>query len=410
MTTHKRKYNCYIYSKDNMIKKKTYHISASIASKILSINNSKDSKQLQLWLDEKKSNQDLFDKLDNPSYRESYNKNIGKFNANEAWDKIEYKLLTPTKKRVISFNFYKYAAISLLTLSLGLSTHYLVNNSSLFVKESTISLITSSKASLTLANGDVIDLTKDTAYVTKQLNFTVDERSETIVYNINAQEIGSQNKKEEQYNVISTDIGKDYRIVLPEGTIAHLNSGSTLKFPTLFLSNKREVEVSGEVLFDVQEDKTKPFIVKTKNMTIEVLGTTFNVNSYEDNDAVYTTLLSGSLKVSDSNNSVIISPNQQAIYNKVNSAITVKEVETEVYSSWSQGAFVFKDEKLFNIIKSINRWYDFDFIFRDQESKDIRVGMNISREENFDKIYETLQNSGLFNIEKRGKTLIFSKK
>lgn len=395
--------------KVTMIKKRIFKISASIASKILSVNNFADNKQIDGWLNEKTANKELLNKLSNLEFRASYNRDIQKFDANEAWENIEYKLLTTNNRKSIPFKFYKYAAVAMLVLSLGISTHYLINNSSLFVKESTISLI-SSKASLTLANGDIIDLTKDTSCVNKLFNIVVDGKTETIIYNTNLQEIAAQKINATEFNTISTDIGKDFRIVLPEGTIAHLNSGSSLKFPSIFTNDKREVEVSGEVLFDVQEDKSKPFIVKTKNMRIEVLGTTFNVNSYEDNDAVYTTLLSGSLRVSDANNSVIISPSQQAVYNKENSSITVKEVDTEVYSSWAHGGFVFKDETLVNIVKSINRWYDFDYIFRDVQSKEIRIGMNINREENFDKIYETLKNSGLFNLEKRGKTLIFSKK
>lgn len=392
-----------------MIKKKIFKTGATIASKILEASNSKDNKQLQEWLNQKSSNKDLFEKLSNPSYRDAYNENLKQFNTTKAWDNIEYKLLQSNKKRTFTFGFYKYAAISLLVLSLGLTTHYLVNNSTLFIKDTPITLI-SSKASLTLANGDVIDLTKDTSYVKKLSNFIVDIANETVVYNANLEATAHQESTTIELNTITTDVGKDYKIVLSEGTIAHLNSGSSLKFPSLFSNNIREVEVTGEVLFDVQEDSKRPFIVKTKSMLIEVLGTTFNVNSYEDNNFTYTTLISGSLKVSDSKNSTIISPNQQAIYSKENSSITVKEVETDIYSSWTQGDFVFKDETLFNIIKSINRWYDFNFIFRDQECKEIRIGMNIGRAENFDQIYETLKNSGLFTIDKRGKTLIFSKK
>lgn len=392
-----------------MIKKKIFKISSIIASKILGVSNSKDNKQVEDWLYQRKSNRDLFEKLDNPTYRDSYNKNLEKYDSKKAWENIEYKLLESNSKRAITFGFYKYAAISLLMLTIGLSTYYVFNNTSLMVKESPISLI-SSKASLTLANGDVIDLTKDTSCANKLSNFIVDITSETVFYKSNLDAAASHQSKTLELNTISTDVGKDYKIILPEGTIAHLNSGSSLKFPSIFSNDLREVEVTGEVLFDVQQDVNRPFIVKTKSMLIEVLGTSFNVNSYEDNNSVYTTLISGSLKVTDFKNSVILSPNQQAIYSKENSSITVKEVETDIYSSWSQGDFVFKDEKLINIIKSINRWYDFNFIFRDNECKDIRIGMNIKREESFDKIFETLKNSGLFSLEKRGKTLIFGKK
>lgn len=386
--------------------KRIFQLTASLASKLLGCHNKKDDKRILKWLSEKESNSNLYDRLSNAEYRLSLRKKMDSYNSKEAWEKIEYRLLKEHDRRINITRYYKYAALVLLFLTIGLSTNYLINDTDLFVKEIPINLL-SSKATLILSNGEIIDLTNDTSYVGKNFNITVDDGKETVIY----KERSSDNKqKQGLFNIIKTDIGKDYKIILSEGTVAHLNSGSTLKFPANFSGDVREVEAYGEILFDVAKDKTKPFIVKTNNVKIEVLGTIFNLNSYEDNGSVVTTLISGSLRVVAGENSVLISPDQQAVYDKETTYIAVKNVDSKIYSSWAEGEILFKDEQLINIVKSLNRWYDFDYSFKDQEVKQVRLGMSLDREENFEKIYETLKNSNLFLLEKRGKTLIFSSK
>lgn len=390
-----------------MKRNKKFKISAVIAAKILGSENDKDRDRIDKWLSEEGDNRILLDKLSDSEFRSSYEKEIGKYDSDEAWSRIEYRLVRSDEKSFPWKIVYKYAAVALLILTLSLSLNYLVFETGFFVKDRPIKLL-SSNASLTLSSGETFDLTKDTIFSNDNFELFVDNQTQTIIYKENLKESSAKTSRRGLYNIIKTDIGKEYKIVLPEGTIAHLNSGSTLRFPSRFSEDSREVEAYGEVLFDVNPDKKRPFTVKSGNILIEVLGTVFNLNSYDDNGTIVTTLISGSLRVSSYDASVVIEPDQQVVFDKQSSYMTVKNVDSGIFTSWTEASIVFKDEKLVDIVKSLSRWYDFDYIFRDEQVKNVMIGMNINREEDFNKIYSTLDNIGLFNVEKRGKNLIFS--
>ncbi len=390
----------------SMKNKKLFKISARIASVILNSNKLKDERAVEKWLDEDVDNKLLLDKLTDNEYRTGYYKRIDKYDSSEAWAKIEYKLVPYVHRRVDFRQFYKYAAIALLAVTVGLSSYYIVNNTSFFYENREIPL-RANGASLVLADGKVIDLSSDSSFVENNCNIQID-KNEDIIYYTNGN--NSLSAKDNRLNTIKTDFGKDYKIALPDGTIAHLNSGSTLRFPVRFSRKNRIIEASGEIYFDVRRDESRPFIVKTKDVSIEVLGTSFNLNAYDDNDEVYTTLVSGSLKVINEDCSVIISPDQQAICKKGSSEIAVKSVDAQTLSLWTDGSFAFRNEKLLNIIKSLQRWYDFDFIFKDKECEEIRMGINLLRDTNFSGIIETLNNADLFTIRQNGRTMIIERK
>jgi len=389
-----------------MRNKKLFTISAQIASVILKSNNLKDKRAVEKWLDDDVDNKPLLDKLSDSEYRADYYNKLDKYNSAEAWAKIEYKLVPYVHHRVNFRTLYKYAAIALLAITVGFSSYYIASDNSIFYENREISL-RANGASLILADGEVIDLTSDSSFVANRCNIQIDKNGEIIYY---SSDNNITSAKDNRMNTIKTEFGKDYKIALPDGTIAHLNSGSTLRFPVRFSRNKRIIEASGEIYFDVQRDENRPFFVKTKDISIEVLGTKFNLNAYEDNDEIYTTLVSGSLKVINENCSVIISPDQQAICKKGSSEIAVKSVDAETLSLWTEGSFAFRNEKLVDIIKTLQRWYDFDFKFKDKECEDIRMGINLLRDKNFSGIIEALNNADLFTIRQNDRTIIINKK
>ena len=141
-----------------------------------------------------------------------------------------------------------------------------------------------------------------------------------------------------------TTLAETRTILLPDGTSVTLNHYSSLSYPKQFKSDNREVELSGEAYFEVSKSKKHPFIVQTETIDVQVLGTHFNVDAYPDNPDVKTTLLTGSVAVSNKNNSVhmVLKPNEVAIYNKVEQKLTRKVLENagdEV--SWRHGEFIF---------------------------------------------------------------------
>lgn len=182
--------------------------------------------------------------------------------------------------------------------------------------------------------------------------------------------------------------GKEFQITLHDGTKVWLNAGSELTYPSKFSEKERIVSLKGEAYFDVATNANKPFLVKTANQTIQVLGTEFNVNEYETNISTVT-LVEGTVKVESPNNkSVLLQPNQQST-NK-NGALVVKTVDVNEYIAWKHGEFVFNYESISSAMDKIKRWYDLD-ITVDPAVNNIQLWGSIKRKENFAEVLKLIK-------------------
>ena len=169
------------------------------------------------------------------------------------------------------------------------------------------------------------------------------------------------------YNTLSTPRGGQYKLLLADGTRVWLNAASSIRYPTTFIGPDREVEISGEAYFEIAKNAAMPFRVLTVSnpgdndpMTIDVLGTHFNVNAYTDEPVVRTTLLEGLVKVSKEKNTVQLKPGQAAQVRKDGAIQQIQDVDLEATVAWKDGLFEFNDEELPAIMRQISRWYDID--------------------------------------------------
>ncbi|AOM79353.1 FecR family protein [Pedobacter steynii] len=237
-------------------------------------------------------------------------------------------------------------------------------------------------AVLTLANGKKISLSDAKSGI-------VIKASE-MTYNDGAV-IGSINAKGSEISAISTPRGGQYHIELPDGTKVTLNAASTLKFPSTFLGlMSRTVELVGEGYFQVAKDKKHPFIVKSAHQEVKVLGTQFNVNCYPDEAGIKTTLVEGSVQITDLSGKAGIKklmPGQQAEW--INGTIGVSEVDTESSLAWKNGDFIF-NEDIQTIMRQISRWYDVDVVYQGNISEKEYVG-TFSRSKNITEILKALE-------------------
>jgi len=160
------------------------------------------------------------------------------------------------------------------------------------------------------------------------------------------------------YNTLSTAKGKQFRMVLPDGSKVWLNSFSSIHYPTSFTGGKRLVEITGEVYFEVASNVAMPFIVKTHQQEIAVLGTRFNINSYEDEPAEKATLLEGMIRVSHASERVVLRPGQQASIGRSVAGIAVAEVNAEDVVAWKNGFFHFDNADIQTVMRQLARWYD----------------------------------------------------
>ncbi|MBC9912939.1 FecR family protein [Chitinophaga varians] len=207
------------------------------------------------------------------------------------------------------------------------------------------------KAVLTLANGKKITLgTADDEALARQAGLRV-YRSDSgeIVYEATGAGSG--------FHEIATPRGGQYRVVLQDGSKVWLNAASSLRYPATFTGSTRTVELTGEAYFEIAGNARQPFIVHTPSQQVEVLGTHFNVNAYEENACTQTTLLEGRVRVSAGRNGLILRPGEQAsLYHQ--GALSKAPADANAAVAWKNGYFIFNDTYLTEVLQQLCRWYD----------------------------------------------------
>lgn len=213
---------------------------------------------------------------------------------------------------------------------------------------------------------------------------------------------------ESKWNRLFTTKGAEYSVVLADGTKVWLNAESELRFPDVFEGKKREVYLKGEGYFEVAKNKNCEFVVHCSAGDITVLGTQFNVSDYVE-ERVCVTLVEGCVALQDrENREKKILAGQQALF--TNTGIEVKNVDVEEYVAWREGRFVYKKRSLDYILKSLVRWYDFEYLYQDAElTKEIYTA-KFERFDNVDIILKRLEQVGNIKFERKGNTVVISKK
>jgi len=204
------------------------------------------------------------------------------------------------------------------------------------------------------------------------------------------------------YNHLTTPKGRQFQLLLPDGTKVWMNAASSLRYPTIFTGGERRVEVEGEVFFEVAPQTHQPFIVNVRNrMQVRVLGTRFNVNAYPDENAIKTTLVEGSLKII-SGDSLLLHPGQQAVLDNNSTKLTrLNEVNMDKVLAWKTGVFNFEDAGLQEVMRQIERWYDIEVVY-EQGVPAISLGGKLSNDVSLSGLLKSLQESELhFRMEGR---------
>lgn len=213
------------------------------------------------------------------------------------------------------------------------------------------------------------------------------------------------------YNTISTPKGRQWRLTLSDGTRVWLDAQSSIRYPVSFQGGERVVEITGEAYFDVAKNNAQPFKVKTGRMEIAVLGTQFNVNAYEDEEAKRTTLLQGSVRVSAGSTGMVIKPGQQlAVWEGGKTALKMAlktAVDTEEVTAWKNDQFEFNDAPIDAVLRQLARWYDVDIQYKDPIHQYF-IG-TISRNEPLSKVLKLLELTGGVQFRIEGKTVTVMK-
>jgi ferric-dicitrate binding protein FerR (iron transport regulator) len=307
--------------------------------------------------------------------------------------------------RVRSFRFvYRWAAAAAILLLIGVVS-FLSFERNKTVQQTASIRPGSDKAVLISEDGSSINLDGNLK-LDKAIAFNPTIKSVSdgeIVYD---QDNDSETKV--SINTLRIPKGGQYRVVLPDGTVAWLNSDSELRFPSAFNGNTREVELKGEAYFEViSYNKKWPFIVKSLGQKIEVLGTKFNVSAYQEDDFIKTSLLEGKIKVTNeaSQETEILRPGQEASLNRNSNQMRVYASEVEEAIAWKEGLFVFNNEDIHIAMGKIARWYDVAVVYKGDFKAKALWG-TASRGDKLESLLKTLQATGVAKFKIEGRRIL----
>lgn len=313
-------------------------------------------------------------------------------------------------RRIKHFSFNRFAGIAavlLLGVTLFAGLFWLwtgkTEQSVQLAKQKDI-LPGENKALLTLADGSVISLKDARNGTVATQNGVLIEKDD--VGNIRYIADGKPDAGALEMNTIATPKGGQYRITLPDGSIAMLNAASSLSYPVHFDEKERRVKMTGEVYFEIAKvtdnrKKRIPFFVDTDRQSIQVLGTHFNVNAYEN--ALRTTLVEGSVKIEAHNGkSTFLKPGEQAILAK---ELKVQEVDIKEELAWIHGDFIFRSETLESVFGQLERWYDIEVEYPPEIGK-LRFNGMISRSQPLSSIVKMIQSTKKANVTIKERRII----
>lgn len=263
------------------------------------------------------------------------------------------------------------------------------------------------RAVLTLADGTTIVLdSARNGILTRQGSIAVLKLNDgQLAYNN-----GTSSTTKITYNTIATPPGGQYQLILSDGTKVWLNASSSLRFPVTFLTGKdREVELTGEGYFEVAKKVKSPFRVIAGDMKVKVLGTHFNVNAYDDEANIRTTLLEGRVEVSAGKEMQMLTPGQQArLDNGTDHFKVVDNIDTEEVMAWKNGYFQFNGADLHTILRQAARWYGAEVAFLGQINETFSGEM--PRSENLSQLLDILKATGKVEFEISGKRILVKPK
>jgi ferric-dicitrate binding protein FerR (iron transport regulator) len=323
---------------------------------------------------------------------------------------LNYSIQEHSKYRIFRFRAWQSAAAAILILLTAGIYYYQNSPEPVLVKTETPRfkndiLPGNNKAILTLDDGSKINLDDaKTGILASESNIDIKKTGAgQLEY-----AAGTQSVKTVKYNILSTPMGGEYQLVLPDGSKVWLNSGSTLRFPTAFIGSERIVELKGEAYFDIAKNPKMPFLVRTNNaMDIKVLGTQFNIMAYDDEKNINTTLIEGSVEVLKGSGKTMLKPGQEAILNRGSGNIKVASADLEQAIAWKNGYFIFYNENIESIMRKVSRWYNVDVVYQGNLSNKDFVG-TISRNKNISELLKMLELTGAvhFSIDGRRITVM----
>lgn len=256
------------------------------------------------------------------------------------------------------------------------------------------------KALLRLADGSMVNISGDSMKIKEQKGATINYNNGNISYHSTMQ------TAELVYNELVVPVAGECYITLDDGTRVWMNADSRLKYPLKFIGEERKVFLEGEAYFEVMHGE-KPFIVSTRKGDVRVLGTSFDVKAYKDEENVYTTLVTGRVRFT-AGKDIEIGPGEQVVAGK-DGFLEKRRVNLDEYIGWRNGMYVFRDQTLESIMNDLARWYNVSVFYQNPELKKVAFTGNLKRYDYINSFMEILERTGEINYKITKNTIILYK-
>lgn len=380
-----------------------YDIAAIILAYLRDEVDEEGQRKLKVWLEESDSHKTLFARIQDEKMQYEDIQKILSYDAGGAWQVVQQKAARRRRKRLT--RVYRVAVSVVIIFGVAIA-FLLREEATTVVPVVKVEEITPgrSMAKLTVASGDVYHL--DSLHQVDLITSLAENNGKEVVFIDRQLEEG---EREIKYNKVEIPRGGEYQIVLGDGTRVYLNAQTELRFPESFASSEqRLVYLSGEAYFEVTKNLSKPFVVQCKDYAVKVLGTSFNVNSYEGDETSKTTLATGKVEIDMDGKQTILNPGQQAIIK--NGEVNVKEVDVEVYTTWMFDNFRFQSESIQEIMTKLSRWYAIDVFYMNESVRNYHFTGYLPRYAKIADVLELLSLTTNIKFDVEGKTVIVMEK
>ncbi len=353
-------------------------------------------KEFGEWLGLDERNQKLFERLQDVDYVAGGLRELQKYDSIEDWKKLQAKL--QVSRRKIGHWMRVCAASVTILFCVGMAWYFVESDTNNENVTSSVIEYGHSKAMLFLATGEVIELesTLDTVHTRIEgENFVNDGKR--LVYS------DTTRVKEVEWHTLQVPRGGEFVLCLADGTVVTLNADSKIHYPDRFTGDERQVSLEGEAFFEVAKDSLKPFVVKTNDIDVRVLGTAFNLKAYPD-EHQQTTLVRGAVEVFLNKQQVILQPGEQATC--IDQELRVERVDIRPYIAWKNERFVFENEPLEAVLKKLERWYNITVFIQNPSLKQLRFTGNLPKYENINNVLNILALTTNIKFELNDCTLV----
>ena len=379
--------------------KEAFEIARIIQKSLKGKLSESEERQLSGWRKVSDENERAFQRMISEDFYTIGMEKLEMYDSRVAYGRFLQKKYQQRRKRRFLINMARVAAVALpfviaLVLYVGLN-----REEEQMVRPSLASNILpgTSKAVLTLANGQMIPLGKeatDSTIITDGTQISASGSGVTYASGVESESV--------VYNKLEIPRGGEFCLTLSDGTRVWLNSETSIQYPVAFGAKERRVFVQGEAYFEVAKDAKKPFTVQFMSSSVTVLGTSFNIRAYPEEKRSQTTLAEGSVRIYSPGSSMLLEPGEQAEVSALSGEMVKQEVEVKNFTSWKDGRFVFEQQPLEDIMRTLERWYDIRVIFKDEGAKRISLSGNMKRYGDFSQVMKMLQMTGDVRFELHG--------